>query len=1014
MRRCLAGLALVLAVVSPAFAFLPPFFVDAPLRAVHFIDRNQGLAVGDHGVVWMTLDGGKTWDRSKTGSKASLSAVSFVDPLQGWAVGRIEKPNGNSVGVVLVSNDGGLSWSEVNTTSLPGLNTVKFFDERTGLATGDVTASSPSGIFATADGGKTWLAVSGAQSGTWTCAEFTNLSNGVLGGPGGNLGGYSKGQIQNCAPESSKNNAVRAFAFQDKDGIAACDGGIALKTDDGGAKWDAVNLGLSEDVLKCLDFRAATRAGDHIWLAGRPGSAILHSSNRGKTWAIQKTGWNLPINSLCAVNDTEVFAVGEFGAILKTTDSGATWKLLRCGGQRAAVLFANFDPSRVPYDSLAVLGVKDGYLATSLTLKDSGRATDEFRHTSAVRTAGGASADSIAKFPFQTLWNETKSDELIAHWKREHGGEPEEELLRQLVLAIRIWTPEVIASDLLDSSTGPAEQSTLVAIKKAFKLAEDAKAFPEQLETLGLKAFAPKKLYAMEPERSKSAEVKQDQTAYATLLGSTPQGYTEPAFALWGESYSPPLVRPYRLLSHRVPGSEKHEMLTSGFDFAEGGPARRRLPQFNLGRDDFDKKAKDWADQRRTLETVILGADTPQALEKAIGLASSTFKKMPDDMACRTAVGLGRQLAAQGKWVSARELFLIAVDRYGDFAESGEAIRWLMRYYTSAEARRRAEKENTLTLQYSTMAPSKTGIQQTGLAQPESGPRFSEAEGQQLWCKACTELEPKLAGFGSEFRRDPNCVLTLASAKRQLGRSGDAATILAEAFKSANARAAYKPGADDFRDCLAAEIWLNNREAFPTAPKPFAFCPKSGVKPHLDGKIDDDCWKDLKPISLANGGELKGYSTKAYFLHDEDYLYFAVECTHPEGKAKPKAEKRKRDDDLTGFDRVEILLDLDRDYQSYYRLRVDQRSCVADDCTGDASWNPKWFVAVEPTETGWTAEIAIPRSELTGANFKAGSTWGMNATRVIPGVGCQSWSGPADAKVRPEGMGLMQFHDAKK
>ena len=106
MRRCIAGLALIFAVVSPAFAFLPPFYDDAPLRAVQFIDRNQGLAVGDHGVVWMTLDGGKTWDRSKTGSKASLRAVSFVDPLQGWAVGRIEKPNGLSVGVVLISNDG--------------------------------------------------------------------------------------------------------------------------------------------------------------------------------------------------------------------------------------------------------------------------------------------------------------------------------------------------------------------------------------------------------------------------------------------------------------------------------------------------------------------------------------------------------------------------------------------------------------------------------------------------------------------------------------------------------------------------------------------------------------------------------------------------------------------------------------------------------------------------------------------------------------------------------------------
>ena len=38
----------------------------------------------------------------------------------------------------------------------------------------------------------------------------------------------------------------------------------------------------------------------------------------------------------------------------------------------------------------------------------------------------------------------------------------------------------------------------------------------------------------------------------------------------------------------------------------------------------------------------------------------------------------------------------------------------------------------------------------------------------------------------------------------------------------------------------------------------------------------------------------------------------------------------------------------------------------------------------------------------------------MNVSRVVPGVGCRAWSGPADARPRPEGMGLMQLHDPKK
>ena len=75
----------------------------------------------------------------------------------------------------------------------------------------------------------------------------------------------------------------------------------------------------------------------------------------------------------------------------------------------------------------------------------------------------------------------------------------------------------------------------------------------------------------------------------------------------------------------------------------------------------------------------------------------------------------------------------------------------------------------------------------------------------------------------------------------------------------------------------------------------------------------------------------------------------------------------------------------------------------------DKNWNPKWHVAIDSTPTGWTAEIAIPRGEISSANIVNGTTWGMNVSRVVPGVGVQSWSGPADAKPRPEGMGLMKF-----
>ena len=120
-------------------------------------------------------------------------------------------------------------------------------------------------------------------------------------------------------------------------------------------------------------------------------------------------------------------------------------------------------------------------------------------------------------------------------------------------------------------------------------------------------------------------------------------------------------------------------------------------------------------------------------------------------------------------------------------------------------------------------------------------------------------------------------------------------------------------------------------------------------------------------------------------------------------------KNRQRDADVEAFDRVSILLDLDRDYATYFQLQIDQRGCVREDCWGDVSWNPKWFVAVKSTPTAWQIEAALPLSELTGDRILPNAAWACNVVRVLPGRGVQAWSLPADVQPRPDGMGVLLF-----
>ena len=152
------------------------------------------------------------------------------------------------------------------------------------------------------------------------------------------------------------------------------------------------------------------------------------------------------------------------------------------------------------------------------------------------------------------------------------------------------------------------------------------------------------------------------------------------------------------------------------------------------------------------------------------------------------------------------------------------------------------------------------------------------------------------------------------------------------------------------------------------------------------------------------------WPAKVLMAHDEKFLYVAVQCRQAPGGALRNhlaaASARPRS---FGRDRVDIYLDIDRTYASYYHLTVDHRGWAADECCGDPSWNPQWFVAAATANGVWTAEAAIPLAELGATIVPGKSVWAVGLQRTVPGVGFQSWTAPASPDAVPEGFGWMAF-----
>ncbi len=1004
-------------------------FDDAPLHAIQFVDNKEGWAVGDEGVIWHTIDGGGEWERQPTGVRSSLRSICFLTPYIGWVGGREELPNGGgSTGVLLYTRDGGLKWHRVTLNVMPGLNCVRFRDNKVGFVAGDGTDQYPSGVFQTTDGGRTWDPVTGPRATTWLAAEFSDGQNGALAGAWNRLATFRRDNVHMVDVDSLGGRSLRGLHLQEKRGIAVGDGGLILLSDDGGTTWGIGDLKLPTEVLSSLDFNAVYSAGKHVWVAGRPGSVMLHSADQGETWELQQTGQPLPLHGVFFKDEAHGWAVGELGTILATTDGGKTWKAQRRGGQRAALLFLLARGTAAPLDTVAQLGGEEGYLTAAIGVVSSDfvtaspdRATEAQRLNLAVRQAGGASGEMFWQFGLPQCQARSDAADVVKVWDKQHAGRAAQDLLQQLVLSLRIWRPNVLITDQPDmkESDSPIDATVAEAVFEAYKLAGDPKAYPEQIDQLGLKPWTPAKLYAR-CESKDGSHLTLDSLAIGRRLQASAQEFAAPAALVLDSTATLPAQRHYRLLASTLDDAAKHRDLMQGIQLAFGGEARRDLkPVAELS--PFVKRS---IEARRNLQAMAEapanGVSDPNKLVAMIG---PTLEGMPDDQAAPAAFALANLFARQGQWELARETFLWLADHYPAHPLSADAYRWLIKHNASSEARRRRELGQFLILSklefQATQAPADPNAPPPKKGEMPKPPEvnvftkesrevsfLSDSTQARRWYEGSLQFEPRLDKFGPMLVNDPAVQFPLQSARRNLGD--------VETTKKWYTQFVAKQPPGPWRDAAQAELWLLTRSGTP--PKPVAACKHTETRPVLDGKFDDACWNGNPALKLkdAVGETTKDYATEARFSYDKDFLYVALDCRHPADKYVAPVKPRTRDANVSPFDHVSILLDLDRDYQTAFRLQVDQRGCVREDCWGDVSWNPRWFVAVQSDNDGWQAEIAIPIVELTGDIPTAGKAWACNVVRTLPGRGVQAWSLPADVTPRLEGMGLLMFTPAER
>lgn len=247
-----------------------PLAADGDLLAIACKGADAAVAVGEDGLVVRTEDGGQSWRTIEVGTRARLRAVALSGGTAAFVVGD---------DIVLRSDDDGRTFAPV------------------GDGTGAWTA-----VATTASGSRAWLA--SAEGEIWRL-EGESLAP-VLTTPEGPLSGIA------ATPDGAHVVAVGA-------------GGLVLRSDDGGDRWESAATPTSRDL------HAVRIAGDgSLVVAVGAAGAVLRVDADGAT-AEELLDAGLALRALHLAQGGHGHAVGDHGVALATHDAGLSWEPVELG-----------------------------------------------------------------------------------------------------------------------------------------------------------------------------------------------------------------------------------------------------------------------------------------------------------------------------------------------------------------------------------------------------------------------------------------------------------------------------------------------------------------------------------------------------------------------------------------------------------------------------------------------------------------------------------------------------------
>ena len=302
------------------------------LKAVKFIGQ-KGWIIGDdgnQGIILHTTNGGDTWaiQPHNTG-RHYFRGLSVTDSLNGWIAGGLL--GSGEPGFILRTRNGGQIWAEEYTRSGMHLNDIDYTDSLHGW----FSASFPTAdtIYRTTNGGVSWQGIQPdtSRNRPYGPIDFVDSLNGCAVSPGGifTVSRTTDGGLTWTTVNDAFLPALRAIDMADSvRGWTTGEGDVMVRTRDGWRTWQTTTGGLYV-ILYDISFTDTLNG----WAVGGNNghfATVFHSSNGGVSWS-----WDTTLTKdnafygVNAVNQNTAYAAGAAGSVVKTTNTGNSWTVLR-------------------------------------------------------------------------------------------------------------------------------------------------------------------------------------------------------------------------------------------------------------------------------------------------------------------------------------------------------------------------------------------------------------------------------------------------------------------------------------------------------------------------------------------------------------------------------------------------------------------------------------------------------------------------------------------------------------